>query len=106
MVFNVYLLIVLTAPLLFRHLQLPKLVNPVITKMILKTDILGILRQKRTVRLLNGIKLLCVVFLSKLRVGVSRFHGGHSHDFIFNIVAFAVPRMANALVFRCLLKFS
>lgn len=68
---------------MLKHLRVPRVVNVVLTKIIVNRCNFGILRQSDDFRLFKGMKLCCVVFLTKLRVSVRSFGGGQAGKLIF-----------------------
>lgn len=93
--FFLMLVVVLFTPVVLKHLHVPRVVNVVLTKMIMNGCNFGVLRHSDDFRLFKGMKLCCVVFLTNLRVSVSSFGGGEAGKLIFNVFAFLVPVKLN-----------
>lgn len=104
--FAVLLLIALIVPPVFRHLQLPKLIKLLTTKMVLNPDTAKLLGPNKRVRaLLSSVNGVCLVFITKLRVSLHSFGHAHGHSLDFNFTAFTVP-LATKILLDLTFKFN
>ncbi len=101
-VFLLILVVVLTTPLL-RQVGVPRVVNLVTTNVVFNPCKLGVLDGSTDFRLFNGIKVLCVVFLTDLGVSVGSFGRGDRGKVIFKLLSLVVPVVVKMLSNVCVL---
>ena len=91
LVFAIFLVIILCAPILSGKLRLPDIIGLIVAGIIVGPHATGLLERGDTIELLGMVGLLYIMFLAGLEIDLQQVKKNGSHTIVFGLLTFAIP---------------
>ncbi len=106
LVFAIFLVIILTAPILSAKLRLPDIIGLIVAGIIVGPHSIGLLERGETIELLGMVGLLYIMFLAGLEIDLQQVKKNGSHTVIFGLLTFALPLVVGTTAAATVLSMS
>lgn len=106
LVFGMVMLIIFTAPLLFRRYKIPGIIGLILFGAIAGPSAMGILERDATMVLLGTVGLIYLMFMAGLSIDLNQFNKLRSRSLVFGLFSFFLPQMMALVVGLYLLGYS
>ena len=106
LVFGMVMLIIFTAPLLFRRYKIPGIIGLILFGAIVGPSAIGLLERDATMVLLGTVGLIYLMFMAGLSIDLNQFNKLKSKSLIFGLFSFFLPQLMALVVGLYLLGYS
>ena len=93
LVFGIVMLIIFSAPLLFRRFKVPGIIGLILFGAIVGPSAIGLLERDATMVLLGTVGLIYLMFMAGLSIDLNQFRKMRNRSLIFGILSFTIPQM-------------
>lgn len=93
LVFGMVMLIIFTAPLLFRRIRIPGIIGLILFGAIVGPSAIGLLERDATMVLLGTVGLIYLMFMAGLSIDLNQFNKLRSRSLVFGLFSFFLPQM-------------
>jgi len=106
LIFGLVMLIIFTAPLLFRRFKIPGIIGLILFGAFVGPSALGLLARDATIILLGTVGLIYLMFMAGLSIDLNEFKKMRGRSFVFGIMTFTFPQLLALAVGIYILGFS
>lgn len=93
LVFGLVMIIIFTAPLLFRRFKVPGIIGLILFGAFVGPSALGLLERDATIILLGTVGLIYLMFMAGLSIDLSEFRKMRGRSAAFGLLTFIIPQM-------------
>jgi len=93
LVFGMVMLIIFTAPLLFRRFKIPGIIGLILFGAIVGPSAIGLLERDATMVLLGTVGLIYLMFMAGLSIDLNQFNKLRTRSLVFGLFSFFLPQM-------------
>lgn len=106
LVFGMVMLIIFTAPLLFRRYKIPGIIGLILFGAIAGPSAIGLLERDATMVLLGTVGLIYLMFMAGLSIDLNQFNKLRTRSLVFGLFSFFLPQLMALVVGLYLLGYS
>jgi Kef-type K+ transport system membrane component KefB/mannitol/fructose-specific phosphotransferase system IIA component (Ntr-type) len=106
LVFGLVMLIIFTAPLLFRRYKIPGIIGLILFGAFVGPSALGLLERDATIILLGTVGIIYLMFTAGLSIDMNEFSKMRGRSITFGLLTFGLPQMLALAVGLNILGFS
>lgn len=106
LVFGMVMLIIFTAPLLFKRFKIPGIIGLILFGAIVGPSAIGLLDRDATMVLLGTVGLIYLMFMAGLSIDLNQFNKMKGQSLVFGLFSFFIPQLMALVAGLYLLGYS